>query len=118
MDTSEVCPDEGGAPRVQDVLTFRELFQALTPSSAAANSSTANAEVHLRRQFESLGETLLIRPVGYPNKTVCPLEFLTSHEAVAWEVPGVQVPRIGCKNYWVVGRAGGSSEWTEDDDDL
>jgi len=104
-----VCPDVKGVPAKQQGMTFKQLQSAIGAQGAKTTDSNADLD------FQLLGEELLLRPVGFKNKTPCPLGYLTRHNAVAWEIPGVQVPRIGCKNYWVRGKAGGSSEWSDED---
>ena len=107
-----VCPARDGKPIFSEKMKLEELYARVRQQNV---SPTVSEDEDVEVKFELLGEELLLRPVGYPNKQRCPLEFLTCHDSVAWDLPGVKVPRIGCKNYWVRGRAGGSSEWSEDE---
>jgi hypothetical protein len=111
METDLVCPDDNRQPVLADKTTFKELFASV--ATAASTTEVMVNDSELDAEYHALAEELLLRPVGWPNSKRCPLEFLTCHETVAWEIPGVKVPRIGCKNYWVPGRGGGSSDWTE-----
>lgn len=109
-----VCPARDGKPVFSEKMKLDQLYARVRQQ--IGSPPTGSEEEDIEVEFELLGEELLLRPVGYPNKQRCPLEFLTAHESVAWDLPGVKVPRIGCKNYWVRGRAGGSSEWSEEED--
>jgi hypothetical protein len=131
-----VCPDRNNSPLLSEAIALDELFSralgadAASPSGGGSGingaSSGANGrggparvaamdDASVEREFQLLGEELLLRDIDWPNTRRCPLDFLTSHESVAWDMPGVKVPRIGCKNYWVRGRPGGSSEWSAEE---
>lgn len=105
LDTDYVCPDKDGVPNYESKITLKDLMNF--------GSSHVSEDNSLEREFCCLGEELLVHEVGYRNTRPCPLEFLTKNKLMAWEMDGLQIPRIGCRNYWVAGKAGGSSEWSE-----
>ena len=132
LGTDRVCPDRNSKPLLSEAVVLDELFSRVLGAHAADGASSASGgangrggaggarvagmdDASVEREFQLLGEELLLQDIDWPNARRCPLDFLTSHESVAWDMPGVKVPRIGCKSYWVRGRPGGSSEWSADE---